>query len=120
MHFADRLLSTCRQKGNAVCVGIDPRWDLLPVEIRRRHAGGTLDAMAASFEEFSLRVLDISQVMQETRRVNESIEDAGINGATTGDGRTVIRVSYSDAMAAQSVSCARRACACIAAIAASM
>src|SRR5262245_39155356 len=59
MHFADRLLSACRKKGNAVCAGIDPRWDLLPLEIRQRHAGGTLDAMASAFEEFSLRVLDI-------------------------------------------------------------
>jgi orotidine-5'-phosphate decarboxylase len=59
MHFADRLLNACRQKGNAVCAGIDPRWDMLPLEIRRRHDQGTLDAMAAAFEEFSLRVLDI-------------------------------------------------------------
>jgi orotidine-5'-phosphate decarboxylase len=59
MHFADRLLNACRQKGNAVCAGIDPRWDMLPLEIRRRHNGGTLDAMASAFEEFSLRVLDI-------------------------------------------------------------
>lgn len=59
MHFADRLLNACRQKGNAVCAGIDPRWDLLPLEIRRRYNGGTLDAMASAFEEFSLRVLDI-------------------------------------------------------------
>jgi orotidine-5'-phosphate decarboxylase len=59
MHFADRLLEACRKKGNAVCAGIDPRWDLLPLGIRQRHAGGTLDAMAAAFEEFSLRVLDI-------------------------------------------------------------
>jgi orotidine-5'-phosphate decarboxylase len=59
MHFADRLLAACRKKGNALCAGIDPRWDLLPLEIRRRHAAGTLDAMAAAFAEFSLRVLDI-------------------------------------------------------------
>ena len=59
MHFADRLFNACRKKGNAVCVGIDPRWDVLPLEIRRRHAGGTLDAMAAAFQEFSLRVLEI-------------------------------------------------------------
>ena len=59
MHFADRLLAACRKKGNALCAGIDPRWDLLPLEIRQRHAGGTLDAMAAAFAEFSLRVLDI-------------------------------------------------------------
>lgn len=59
MHFADRLLNACRRKGNAVCVGLDPRWELLPLEIRCRHTGGTLDAMAAAFEEFSLRALDI-------------------------------------------------------------
>ena len=59
MHFADRLLNACRKKGNAVCAGIDPRWDLLPLEIRRRHTAGTLNAMAAAFTEFSMRVLDI-------------------------------------------------------------
>lgn len=59
MHFADRLLNACREKRNALCVGIDPRWEQLPLAIRARHAGGTLEAMAAAFEEFSLRVLDI-------------------------------------------------------------
>jgi orotidine-5'-phosphate decarboxylase len=59
MHFADRLLQACKKKGNALCVGIDPRWELLPAEIRKRHPQGTLDAMASAFEEFSLRVLDI-------------------------------------------------------------
>jgi orotidine-5'-phosphate decarboxylase len=59
MHFADRLLQACHTKGNAVCVGIDPRWDMLPAAIRRRQDSGTLDAMASAFEEFSLRVLDI-------------------------------------------------------------
>jgi orotidine-5'-phosphate decarboxylase len=59
MHFADRLLAACRKKGNALCAGIDPRWELLPLEVRRGHVAGTLDAMAAAFAEFSLRVLDI-------------------------------------------------------------
>jgi orotidine-5'-phosphate decarboxylase len=59
MHFADRLLDACRKKGNSVCAGIDPRWELLPLEIRRRHDGGTLQAMATALAEFSLRVLDI-------------------------------------------------------------
>src|SRR4051812_21626062 len=58
-HFADRLAEACRQKGNALCVGIDPRWELLPRELRLRHAEGGLDAMAAAFEEFSLRVLEL-------------------------------------------------------------
>jgi orotidine-5'-phosphate decarboxylase len=59
MHFADRLVEACRRKGNSLCAGLDPRWDLLPAEIRQRHAGGTLEAMAAAFEEFGLRFLDI-------------------------------------------------------------
>ncbi len=59
VHFADHLSEACRAKGNALCVGLDPRWDQLPLEIRRRHAQGTLEAMARAFEEFSLRVLDL-------------------------------------------------------------
>lgn len=53
-HFADRLLRACRAKGNALCVGLDPRWDMLPAEIRARH--GTV---APAYEEFCLRVLDV-------------------------------------------------------------
>ena len=59
MHFADRLVAACRKKGNSVCAGIDPRWEQLPLEVRKRHPQGTLEAMAAALEEFSLRVLDI-------------------------------------------------------------
>lgn len=40
-------------------MGIDPRWESLPVELRKRHAGGSLEAMAAAFEEFSLHVLEV-------------------------------------------------------------
>jgi orotidine-5'-phosphate decarboxylase len=58
-HFADRLLAACRAKGNALCVGLDPRWDLLPDEVRSRHAVGSLEAMAGAYEEFCLRVLDV-------------------------------------------------------------
>jgi orotidine-5'-phosphate decarboxylase len=58
-HFADRLLDACRKKGNALCVGLDPRWEALPAALRRRHSEPTLEAMAAAFAEFSLRVLDI-------------------------------------------------------------
>jgi orotidine-5'-phosphate decarboxylase len=58
-HFADRLAVACRAKGNALCVGIDPRWEALPAEIRRRHDGASLAQAAAAFEQFSLRVLDI-------------------------------------------------------------
>jgi orotidine-5'-phosphate decarboxylase len=59
MHFADRLLAAVRTKGTALCVGLDPRWDSLPAEIRRRHAPDSLDVVGLAFEEFCLRVLEI-------------------------------------------------------------
>jgi orotidine-5'-phosphate decarboxylase len=40
-------------------VGLDPRWESLPLEIRRRHDTGTLEAMATAFEEFCARVIDV-------------------------------------------------------------
>ncbi len=58
-HFADRLAAAIRAKGNAVCVGLDPRWESLPAELRQRHGTTSLAAVAAAFEEFCDRVLDI-------------------------------------------------------------
>jgi orotidine-5'-phosphate decarboxylase len=54
-HFADRLTAAARARGNPVCVGLDPRWESLPAEVRRRHG----DDMAGAFEEFCGRVLDV-------------------------------------------------------------
>jgi orotidine-5'-phosphate decarboxylase len=58
-HFADRLADAIWAKGNAVCVGLDPRWESLPIELRQRHGEPTLAAVAAAYEEFCSRVLDI-------------------------------------------------------------
>jgi orotidine-5'-phosphate decarboxylase len=58
-HFADRLIAAIRTKGNALSVGLDPRWDNLPQEIRVRNRPTSLDQVACAFEEFCLRVLDI-------------------------------------------------------------
>jgi orotidine-5'-phosphate decarboxylase len=58
-HFADRLAAAVRAKGNAVCVGLDPRWESLPLEIRARHADGTLAGVAVAYEEFCARIIDI-------------------------------------------------------------
>jgi orotidine-5'-phosphate decarboxylase len=58
-HFADRLASACRAKGNSVCVGLDPRWESLPEEVRRRHGSETLEAVARAYEEFCSRVIDV-------------------------------------------------------------
>jgi orotidine-5'-phosphate decarboxylase len=58
-HFADRLTAALRARGNPVCVGLDPRWESLPAEVRERHGGDSLKAVANAFEEFCGRVLDI-------------------------------------------------------------
>ena len=59
LHFADRLAAAIRAKGNAVCAGLDPRWDGLPLELRLRHGDDSLTTIAAAFEEFCSRFLDI-------------------------------------------------------------
>jgi len=58
-HFADRLSELCRTRGNAVCVGLDPRWEALPDEVRARHGDGTLAGAARAFEAFCTRVIDL-------------------------------------------------------------
>jgi orotidine-5'-phosphate decarboxylase len=58
-HFADRLAAAIRNRGNPVCVGLDPRWESLPNELRARHGGESLESVAAAYEEFCDRVLDI-------------------------------------------------------------
>jgi orotidine-5'-phosphate decarboxylase len=58
-HFADRLASAICARGTALCVGLDPRWESLPVEIRQRHGDGTLDGVARAYEEFSRRIIDV-------------------------------------------------------------
>ncbi len=58
-HFADRLCEAIRQKGNPLCVGLDPRWESLPDEIRNRYNSDSIASIAGAFEEFCLRVLDV-------------------------------------------------------------
>jgi orotidine-5'-phosphate decarboxylase len=58
-HFADRLADAARSRGTALCVGLDPRWEALPAAVRRRHGGDSLAAVAAAYEEFCARVIDL-------------------------------------------------------------
>jgi orotidine-5'-phosphate decarboxylase len=51
-HFADRLADAVRAKKTPLCVGLDPRFEMLPAAMRGRDP-------AAAYEEFCLRVLDI-------------------------------------------------------------
>jgi orotidine-5'-phosphate decarboxylase len=57
-HFADRLSAVIRSKGNALGVGLDPRWENLPLEIRSGHSDGTVESVAAAYEEFCSRIID--------------------------------------------------------------
>ena len=56
--FSDRLAEAVRRKG-PLCVGLDPRWESLPLEIRKRYDDGTLAAVARAYEEFCARVIDV-------------------------------------------------------------
>jgi orotidine-5'-phosphate decarboxylase len=58
-HFADRLADAVRRKGNALCVGLDPRWESLPKAIRDNAGLDSLDVVAGAFEIFCSLVLDI-------------------------------------------------------------
>jgi orotidine-5'-phosphate decarboxylase len=58
-HFADRLVEAIRSRGTPLCVGLDPRWESLPLEVRQRHGAGTPSAVAGAYEEFCSRVLDV-------------------------------------------------------------
>lgn len=55
--FAERLFDACRRKESVVCVGLDPRAELLPPE--HRPATGDPDAVAAAYESFGRDVIDI-------------------------------------------------------------
>jgi orotidine-5'-phosphate decarboxylase len=57
-HFADRLADVVRGRKTCLCVGLDPRWELLPTAIRSRH-DSSLEGRAAAYEAFCLLVLDL-------------------------------------------------------------
>lgn len=60
--YSDRLHSAIQRTRTPALVGIDPRWDWLPPEIREAAAaqpGGRSDQMAWGFERFSMQLIDI-------------------------------------------------------------
>ena len=61
MSFAQLLSEAVRKKGNPVLVGLDPRWDSLPMEYRLDTGGLAPPALvvAEAFERFCLAVIDV-------------------------------------------------------------
>lgn len=61
--FATRLHQQIQRKRTPALIGIDPRWDWLPTEIRQQAtaAGGNQsEIIARGFERFSLEILEIA------------------------------------------------------------
>ncbi|MCW8133916.1 MAG: orotidine-5'-phosphate decarboxylase [Planctomycetota bacterium] len=60
-HFADKLTAAVKAKGNPVCVGLDPRFDLLPKEIQadaEKKFGKSPRAVAEAYLVFNKALLD--------------------------------------------------------------
>ena len=60
-HFADRLNKAIKEKGSAICVGLDPRLEQLPDFIREKHFSkydNALVAAAESIIEFNRGIID--------------------------------------------------------------
>ncbi len=57
-HFADRLAAAVKLAGNAVCVGLDPRWENLPEPLRSSGRTSTA-AIADAYTTFCHGVIDV-------------------------------------------------------------
>lgn len=60
-NFADRLIAAVKKKGNPICVGLDPRLDLIPGFLKKKalEAGGTpTKAAAEAILEFNKGIID--------------------------------------------------------------
>lgn len=60
-NFADNLISAINKKGSSICVGLDPRLELIPefiVEKHREKEGDTFAAVSQIFVEFNKGIID--------------------------------------------------------------
>lgn len=57
-HYSDRLHAGIQAKCSSLCVGLDPRWESLPLALTSQHAD-TLHGRAKAYEAFCVRVLDL-------------------------------------------------------------
>ncbi|MCI0335241.1 MAG: orotidine-5'-phosphate decarboxylase [Planctomycetes bacterium] len=57
-HFADRLAEAVRRAGNPVCVGFDPRWEMLPNQFHN-HSDASFTIKAEAYARFCNEVSDV-------------------------------------------------------------
>ncbi len=79
-HFADRLTHAVRRTGNAVCVGLDPRWKNLP-ESFRRSGDESYSAIAEVYARFCTEVIDVVGTLVPIVKVQAAFfEELGPSG----------------------------------------
>jgi len=83
-HFADRLLAAVNDCGNPVCVGLDPRFDLLPQALKDKAVeihGHTPKAIAHAFLEFNRAILEaLSGIVRVCKPQIAFYEELGAEG----------------------------------------
>jgi orotidine-5'-phosphate decarboxylase len=85
-HFADQLSSAVARTGNAVCVGLDPRWEQLPAGLRLG-SGGSYADKADAYRRFCNGVTDVVASLVPIVKVQAAFfEELGPGGmAAIGD-----------------------------------
>lgn len=58
-HFADRLMEGIRRCGTPLIVGIDPRWDPLPGDLKSETDASCPEGVAAAFARFGCGIVDV-------------------------------------------------------------
>lgn len=83
-HFSDRLDAAVKEKGNPICVGLDPRFENLPPEIAAaalREHGDTPRARAQAFLAFNKAILDaVGDIVPVCKPQIAFYEELGVEG----------------------------------------
>ena len=58
-HFADRLVTQCREKGTPICVGLDPVYERLPRSLRAQIDATSATSLTSALESFCEKLLDV-------------------------------------------------------------
>ena len=82
MNFADQLISAVRNRGNSLCVGLDPRLENLPPELWSTGIDQNDELAAQAFEEFCTVVIDqvsdIVPIVKPQSAFFEALGPAGV------------------------------------------
>ncbi|MBX9656081.1 orotidine-5'-phosphate decarboxylase, partial [bacterium] len=85
--FGDRLMNAVRAKRTPVMLGIDPRWDQLPLELRERHPDPpALPQIASGYLSFVQGVIDtLADIVPVVKFQAAFFEAAGMSGTAALD-----------------------------------